>query len=241
VLDYDAEADRYDATRGGRARAEAAAAAVASLLPPGARRVCDVGAGTGIVSADVAARGVGVVCVDPSIGMLRHAATRLPGRCLQARGDWLPLRSASVDAVTFVWLLHLLPDAGPFLAEAARVLRPGGRVVTTVDKSGAHWAGNSDIAEALRPYLGPSRAADQHDRIVAQSAQHGLVPLGEVTFVGLGQGLTPRKAERWLGEQPGAADGLAALRALPDPDRARPDPVYRVLAVGRAATSQSHW
>lgn len=39
-----------------------------------------------------------------------------------------------------VWLLHLLPVpvADAVLAEAARVVRPGGHVVTTVDKDLAH-------------------------------------------------------------------------------------------------------
>ena len=167
MLDYDAEADTYDATRGGLPRAQAAASAVAALLPPAAQRVADVGAGTGIVSAELARRGLDVVCVDQSAGMLRHAVARLPGSCLRAGGDRLPLRTASVDAVTFVWLLHLVPDAGPLLAEARRVVKPGGRIVTTVDKRG----------------LG--RATDAYDLVVAQS---GLAPVAETTFVGMGQG-----------------------------------------------------
>src|SRR5215207_5838265 len=56
MLDYDAEADTYDATRGGLPRAQAAASAVAALLPAAAQRVADVGAGTGIVSAESARR-----------------------------------------------------------------------------------------------------------------------------------------------------------------------------------------
>lgn len=167
MLNYDAEADTYDATRGGLPRAQAAASAVAALLPPAAQRVADVGAGTGIVSAELARRGLDVVCVDQSAGMLRHAVARLPGSCLRAGGDRLPLRTASVDAVTFVWLLHLVPDAGPLLAEARRVVKPGGRIVTTVDKRG----------------LG--RATDAYDLVVAQS---GLAPVAETTFVGMGQG-----------------------------------------------------
>ncbi|MEU0456861.1 SAM-dependent methyltransferase, partial [Streptomyces sp. NPDC006129] len=37
MLDYDKEAERYDASRGGEPRAAAAAAAVVSLLPPDTR------------------------------------------------------------------------------------------------------------------------------------------------------------------------------------------------------------
>lgn len=47
---YDSEAHRYDSSRGGPARADAAAAAITRLLPPSARTVLDVAGGTGIVS-----------------------------------------------------------------------------------------------------------------------------------------------------------------------------------------------
>ena len=53
MLDYDREAARYDATRGGDARADAAAGAIETLLPAPARgvaRIADVGCGTGIVT-----------------------------------------------------------------------------------------------------------------------------------------------------------------------------------------------
>ncbi|MFF6944489.1 hypothetical protein ACFZBM_00320 [Streptomyces lavendulae] len=57
LLDHDAEAEAYDATRGGVPRAGAAAAAVPGLLPPHARSLLDLGCGTGtgIVTARLAA------------------------------------------------------------------------------------------------------------------------------------------------------------------------------------------
>ena len=64
MVDYDAEAATYDETRGGTARAQAAASAVAALLAPG--RVLDVGGGTGLVSLGLARRGVDVVVLDRS-------------------------------------------------------------------------------------------------------------------------------------------------------------------------------
>ena len=53
-----------------------------------------------------------------------------------APGSSLPIGDCSVDLVTAIWLLHLLSAdaADQLLAEAARVLRPGGHLVTTVDK-----------------------------------------------------------------------------------------------------------
>ena len=135
---YDAEAPAYDATRGGPARAAAAAVAVLSLVPRAG--VCvDVAGGTGIVSAALAARGLDVLVVDRSTGMLGIAGGRLPGRVLAADADRLPFANGSVDLVTMIWLLHLVPgEADQIIAEAARVLRPSGSFVTTVDKDLAH-------------------------------------------------------------------------------------------------------
>ncbi|MDV9176533.1 SAM-dependent methyltransferase, partial [Streptomyces sp. W16] len=46
MLDYDKEADAYDATRGGEPRAAAAAEAVLGLVPQDARALLDVACGT---------------------------------------------------------------------------------------------------------------------------------------------------------------------------------------------------
>lgn len=126
MLDYDREADRYDDSRGGEARADEAARAVERLLPSGAGTVIDVGAGTGIVSTRLRRPGRVVVAVDRSSGMLTRAAGRLGGRVVRGDATRLPLRPGRADAVVSVWLLHLLSDAAPVVAEAARVLRPAG-------------------------------------------------------------------------------------------------------------------
>jgi ubiquinone/menaquinone biosynthesis C-methylase UbiE len=168
---YDAEAPRYDETRGGESRAEDAAAAVCRLV--GSRgRLLDVAGGTGIVSAALAARGFDVLVCDLSVGMLALARDRLPGRAFAARADALPVRDGSVDVVTTIWLLHLLAPttADLVVAEAARVLRPGGHLVTTVDKSQAHGHAGSP--------------ADARGRVTAVAARHGLVGTGSTTFTG---------------------------------------------------------
>ena len=72
VLDYDREAEHYDATRGGDARADAAADAIETLLARAARgveRVADVACGTGIVTVRLARPGRRVIGVDQSAGM----------------------------------------------------------------------------------------------------------------------------------------------------------------------------
>jgi ubiquinone/menaquinone biosynthesis C-methylase UbiE len=168
---YDQEAPRYDESRGGVVRARRAADAVAALVPtPG--RTLDVGGGTGIVSAELAARGRDVLVVDVSIGMLRLAAQRLPGRAVAGCADRLPVAGACVDLVTAIWLLHLLPagQADAVISEAARVLRPGGHFVTTVDKPLAH---GHEAAEA-----------DARDRVRAVAGRAGLTAVGGASFSG---------------------------------------------------------
>ena len=169
---YDTEAPRYDETRGGAERAQAAAAAVGDLVPARGT-LLDVGGGTGIVSVELARLGFDVVVADPSYGMVALAAGRLPGRVVRTDGARLPVRDASVDAVTCVWLLHLLPQdvADVVVAEAARVLRPGGRLVTTVDKDLAH-------GHERRTF------SDHRPRLDAVTAALGLLPAGDTTFSG---------------------------------------------------------
>lgn len=239
---YDAqEAARYDGTRGGAPRARAAAEAVASLLPPTARTVVDVGTGTGLVAAALAGvTGAAVVGVDASRAMLAHAGVRLPGRVAAGRAGALPIRSGGVDAVALVWVLHLLPDPEAVLAEAVRVLGPDGVLVTTVDKAAARRAAADDVDAVLDPARGPVVAAtDGSERVAATLDRLGFGPAGDATFVGHGQGLSPRAAGAWLAALPGDVDharrdaARAALDALPDPDRPRPDPVYAVRAFRR--------
>jgi len=169
-LSYDDEAERYDATRGGEERARAAANAVAELVP-GTGTAVDVAGGTGSVSAELARLGWSVLVTDASVGMLRVARRRLPGRVLQATATRLPLRSASVDLVTTIWLLHLLPVSGAdqVLAEVARVLRPGGAFVTTVDKDLAHGR--------VRRTNG-----DHRERVEQVAGRLGLAATGSTVF-----------------------------------------------------------
>jgi SAM-dependent methyltransferase len=229
VLDYDAEAADYDETRGGEARAAEAAAAVERLLPAGLRTLVDVGGGTGIVTARLCRPGRRVVVVDRSAGMLALARSRLGGRAVCGDVARLPLRTGCADAVVSVWLLHLLPDAAPAVAEAARLLCPGGVFLTTVDKDDAPFRTPSDLAAVLAT---PRRShSDGRERIAALAGAHGLAPAGEMTFVGVGQGRTPRElGALW-------PRARAALAALPEQDRRRPDPVYRLAAFRRTTST----
>ncbi|MFG2681535.1 class I SAM-dependent methyltransferase [Streptomyces sp. NPDC048392] len=242
MLDYDKEAERYDDSRGGEPRAAAAAEAVLSLVPPRSRLLLDVACGTGIVTRRLAAarQGVRVVGVDLAPAMAGRAAARLPGAVVLADSRRLPFRPQEFDAVTSVWLLHLAgggDHARAIVGECARVLRPGGVYVTTVDKGASHNVGSDiDAVLATRP---PSTAHDAARLVESYAREQGLLPAGRARFTGHGQGRSPRRTiadlrRGWFvtlppGE-PLAEEFAARLAALPDQDRPRPDPVFTLAA-----------
>jgi ubiquinone/menaquinone biosynthesis C-methylase UbiE/DNA-binding transcriptional ArsR family regulator len=95
--------------------------------------VGDLGCGSGRIAATVAPYARSVVAVDSSPEMLEVARARLAGfgnvEVVQGRIEELPLAPASLDLALVVHLLHHVVDPTAALAEVARVLRPGGRVV----------------------------------------------------------------------------------------------------------------
>ena len=102
-------------------------------LVPDEWTVADLGCGTGAVAADLAPRVRKVIAVDQSAEMLR-AARRRVGRLRnveihEARLEALPLPDAACDAALAVLVLSYLEDPAAALREAARILRPGGRLV----------------------------------------------------------------------------------------------------------------
>lgn len=240
MLNYDKEADRYDARRGGEPRAEAAADTVLDLIPATAHRLLDIACGTGSVTRRLAAArpATQVTGVDLAPGMTRMAAARLPGAVLLADSRRLPFPDGTFDAVTSVWLLHLMDrpaDVAGIVAEVARVLRPGGVYVTTVDKAAGHDVG-SDIDAVLAER--PRRAApDAVENVRVYAAEHGLLPAGEASFRGVGQGRSPRRTIADLGEgwftvlppgEPLTRHFAERLAGLPDQDRPRSDPRFQV-------------
>lgn len=115
--------------------AEAIDAALLDALPARVGRLLDIGCGTGGLLERVAGRIEEGVGVDASRDMLALARTRLAERGLshiavrQADMYRLPIADASFDAVTLQMVLHYAEDPAVALAEAARVLRPGGTLL----------------------------------------------------------------------------------------------------------------
>ncbi|GAA2813998.1 class I SAM-dependent methyltransferase [Kitasatospora sp. CM 4170] len=104
-------------------------------------RVLDVGAGTGIATRLLAARGAAVVAVEPSDGMGAQFLASSPGLPLvRGSGDELPFHDDSADLVTYAQAFHWT-RAERSIPEAIRVLRPGGALATfwNVKDSGVPW------------------------------------------------------------------------------------------------------
>ncbi|HUR60742.1 MAG TPA: methyltransferase domain-containing protein [Candidatus Thermoplasmatota archaeon] len=100
-----------------------------------ARIVLDVGCGSGAVTADLQeACGGRVVAVDVDASMARRTREAAPSAAvLRADGHRLPLRDGSVDAAACNLTLMWARDPVALVAEMARVVRPGGTVLASME------------------------------------------------------------------------------------------------------------
>lgn len=129
----------------------------------------DLGAGTGFVTQALLDAGLNVFAVDQSPEMLaglraQHAAASQAGRLTALAGEAhrLPLPDASVEYVFANMLLHHVDDPARAIAEMARILKPGGRLVLTdldahthqflLDEHHDRWPGfrREDVAAWLK-------------------------------------------------------------------------------------------
>ena len=147
--DYSNQARTYDETR----------AASPSVLGPlrealeGApgRRLVDVGGGTGNYSRALRDEGWDPLVVDREPAMLARAAAK-GLETLEGDAQKLPLPDDSADAVMLVSMLHHVEDPTAAIAEAQRILRPGGRLALMI------WT-REDIDEMwLTDYFPSTRA-----------------------------------------------------------------------------------
>lgn len=183
---------------------------------PAARRILDVGCGTGALlaalpgpasgSAGETVEGGGravVAGLDLALGMARAARSRLPSG-LFAAGDAeaLPFRSGAFDLVlstsTFQWVGNL--DAA--LAEVRRVLAPGGSFALAL------FCGET-LHELREAWRGALRAGEP-------AATHEFRDPAEIREAMAGAGLRAHRfeVERHVAWHPSVRDLLASLRAI---------------------------
>lgn len=100
------------------------------------RRILDAGCGSGPLAAELVARGADVVGFDGSPAMIDLARRRLGSTVpltVHDLAEPLPYEDESFDVVVASLVLHYLEDWDAPLAEVRRVLRPGGRLVASVN------------------------------------------------------------------------------------------------------------
>jgi ubiquinone/menaquinone biosynthesis C-methylase UbiE len=113
----------------------------------GMRRILDVGSGAGQIARHLlrfADRRAEITCFDLSLAMIRRARNRLKSdrpRFVVADLTHLPFPDGAFDGVTCGYVLEHLPDARLGLAELARVMRSGAKMLllTTEDNFSGAW------------------------------------------------------------------------------------------------------
>jgi SAM-dependent methyltransferase len=175
--------------------------------------------------------------VDLSLPMLRHAAARLPGLVIAGDALRLPVRSGAVAGAIMIHVLHVVGDMVAALAEAGRVVRPGGRVVVSTGIVDPRPTSDlTEILDGLWERLGiPDRRQDRELAVVEAGQRAGLAIAERTTYRPSHLVLSPAETlerletrswswtwevddQAWAAAFPATAD---ALRRLPDPDRPR--------------------
>ena len=105
--------------------------------------VVELGCGTAFFSARLARRGARPVGVDPTPAQLEtarrmQAETGLEFPLVEAPGEAVPLADSSFDLVLSEYGASLWADPYKWIPEAARLLRPGGRLVFLTNSTLAH-------------------------------------------------------------------------------------------------------
>jgi SAM-dependent methyltransferase len=123
---YDEHAEWYDGWN--QPHAERNAPDVLDLLGPGTGLCLDLGCGCGHYFDALASTGRTVIGLDRSAGQLRMARSR-GRRIVQGDAAALPFTDGTFPAVLTLWISTDVDDFAAVLAEAARVLTPGGALV----------------------------------------------------------------------------------------------------------------
>jgi ubiquinone/menaquinone biosynthesis C-methylase UbiE len=162
-VSFDHAADTYDATRAlpEHVARKLTDALLAELDAVEARRVLEVGIGTGRIARPLAARGLRVTGVDIAPRMLARLREQLAQQ--HARPDLLlgdatalPLATGSFRATLGVHILHLVASIEDAAAELRRVLAPGGVFVRGIERGAGDnpwepaWAKWNEIADRRR-------------------------------------------------------------------------------------------
>ena len=178
---------------------------LARLLPPSTvGELLDIGTGTGRILELFASQGASGVGIDSSREMLAVARANLARagitRAYVRYGDMyhLPWAQPAFDTITVHQVLHFADDPAAVLAEAARVLRPGGRIVV------ADFA-RHDV-ERLREKFAHRRLGFADGEVSGWLRAAGLTPGRTIHLPG-----DPLTVNLWTAHRPGMATRAANL------------------------------
>jgi len=157
-------------------------AAFLPILPAPGRLTLDVGSGEGRVSRDLLALGHRVLAVDGSPRLVAAAASHEGDRAAQVVGDAaaLPLADGAADCAVAFMSLHDVDDLERAVAEVARVLAPGGRLVAAIVhpvNSAGHFASVDDGLPPIvltESYFERRRTAEHIDKNGLAMTFHSL-------------------------------------------------------------------
>lgn len=158
---FSRSADRYDARATVQRRVRERVLALLGVVAPHEGRILDVGAGTGALLARVAEQRprLAAAAVDLAPGMCLAARASVPGALVAAAdAEALPFPAATFHAVVSTCTFQWLPRLGPALAEAHRILVPGGLLCVAL-------FGERTLAELRRSWraaIGPTAPARTH-------------------------------------------------------------------------------
>jgi SAM-dependent methyltransferase len=203
IKSFDRVAHCYDETRGipddaARQIGEGIVAIVRDVS--GAPTALECGIGTGRIAVPLAEAGVRVTGVDISpkmLAVLREKRNDID--VMLAEASRPPLRDASFDALLFVHILHLVPDAEGTLRATLPLVRPGGVVVHGGDGQSAGRRREADaiIQRAVQDIagvdIGNDRAHDRARDLFARLLTEAGATLDEITLArwnGRGRGRT---------------------------------------------------
>ncbi|MEV7386897.1 class I SAM-dependent methyltransferase [Streptomyces sp. NPDC091215] len=158
---FNAAAAQYAANRPSYPSALLDAVEEEAGRPLAGARVVDVGAGTGIATALLHARGADVVAVEPGEGMAAQFHATLPDvPVVRGNGNALPLADGTADFITYAQAWHWT-DTAHSVPEALRVLRPGGALALWWNTSALDVEWIADASARISRFFGIDVATEQ--------------------------------------------------------------------------------
>lgn len=170
-------------------------------MKPGSR-LLEIGCGAGNLLLQASVGGSYPVALDLSMQALSFVRSRLRGAmsgpasprdfvCMQAIGEFLPLTDSSFDCILLSEVIEHLEVPQVSIREAARVLRPGGRLLITTPNYRSLWPLMERAVDMMN--MAPKLAGEQHiSRFHPASLRRLLIELGlGIEYFGTMYNLSP--------------------------------------------------